>query len=83
MAYVVSKPPVDVRCVHRVLLAMCSLQVPVFQRGGTIVPKKMRVRRASSLMRNDPYTLVVALDPRVRVNVIPSGQRVEASVSTD
>ena len=55
----------------------------MFQRGGTIVPKKMRVRRASSLMRNDPYTLVVALDPRVRVDAIPSGQRVEASVTTD
>ncbi|XP_065920024.1 neutral alpha-glucosidase AB-like [Dysidea avara] len=37
-------------------------KIPVFQRGGSIVPKKMRVRRASSLMVNDPYTLVVALD---------------------
>lgn len=36
--------------------------IPVFQRGGTIVPKKERIRRASTLMVNDPYTLVVALD---------------------
>lgn len=42
-----------------------SSQIPVFQKGGTIVPKKLRVRRASSLMANDPYTLVVALDNKV------------------
>ena len=35
-------------------------QVPVFQRGGTIVPRQMRLRRASSLMGSDPYTLIVA-----------------------
>lgn len=39
-------------------------KIPVFQRGGSIIPRKMRVRRASSLMRNDPYTLVVALDSK-------------------
>lgn len=38
------------------------LQIPVFQRGGSIIPRKDRVRRASTLMREDPYTLVVALD---------------------
>jgi alpha 1,3-glucosidase len=36
--------------------------IPVYQRGGTIVPRKMRQRRASSLMKNDPFTLVVALN---------------------
>lgn len=41
---------------------MKSLQIPVYQRGGTIIPKKERIRRASTLMKNDPYTLVVALD---------------------
>eukprot|EP00457_Paulinella_chromatophora_P001004 gb/GEZN01001006.1/.p1 GENE.gb/GEZN01001006.1/~~gb/GEZN01001006.1/.p1 ORF type:complete len:956 (+),score=156.39 gb/GEZN01001006.1/:58-2925(+) len=35
---------------------------PVFQRGGTIVPKQERARRNSALMEKDPYTLVVALD---------------------
>jgi alpha 1,3-glucosidase len=39
-------------------------KIPVFQRGGTIVPKKMRVRRCSSLTANDPYTLIVALDDK-------------------
>jgi len=41
-------------------------KIPVFLRGGSIIPKKMRVRRSSSLMANDPYTLVVALDNEVR-----------------
>jgi len=35
--------------------------IPVFQRGGAIVPRQMRARRASSLMAADPYTLVVTL----------------------
>jgi len=38
--------------------------IPVFQRGGTIVPTKQRIRRASSLMKNDPFTLFVALDEK-------------------
>ncbi|KAL1504554.1 hypothetical protein AB1Y20_010954 [Prymnesium parvum] len=37
-------------------------KLPVFQRGGTIVPRQMRLRRASSLMGADPFTLVVAPD---------------------
>ena len=36
--------------------------VPVFYRGGRIVPKKERVRRSSQMMAYDPFTLVVALD---------------------
>ena len=31
-------------------------KVPVFQRGGSIIPKQMRVRRSSKLMLYDPYT---------------------------
>lgn len=38
-------------------------KIPVFQRGGAIVPRQMRVRRSSALMANDPYTLVVTLSP--------------------
>ncbi|KDO20441.1 hypothetical protein SPRG_14313 [Saprolegnia parasitica CBS 223.65] len=34
---------------------------PTFQRGGSIVAQRWRVRRSSALMRKDPYTLVVAL----------------------
>jgi len=37
-------------------------KIPVFQRGGTIVPRQMRLRRASSLMGADPYTLDIAPD---------------------
>ncbi|KJH51447.1 glycosyl hydrolase, family 31 [Dictyocaulus viviparus] len=36
--------------------------VPVFQRGGTIVPSWQRIRRASSLMIQDPLTFFIALD---------------------
>eukprot|EP01126_Amoeba_proteus_P019989 TRINITY_DN2044_c0_g1_i3.p1 TRINITY_DN2044_c0_g1~~TRINITY_DN2044_c0_g1_i3.p1 ORF type:complete len:651 (-),score=144.68 TRINITY_DN2044_c0_g1_i3:2532-4484(-) len=36
-------------------------RISVFQRGGTIVPRKFRVRRCSSQMHSDPVTLVVAL----------------------
>ncbi len=39
-------------------------KIPVFQRGGTILPRQMRLRRSSSAMGNDPYTLVVAPDLR-------------------
>lgn len=37
-------------------------KIPVFQRGGTVVPKKLRARRSSALMANDPFSLFVALD---------------------
>ena len=40
-------------------------KIPVFQRGGSVVPRKMRARRSSSLMKNDPFTLFVALDSKV------------------
>ncbi len=36
--------------------------IPVYQRGGSIIPKKERARRSSALMVNDPYTLLIALD---------------------
>ncbi|XP_022081306.1 neutral alpha-glucosidase AB-like isoform X2 [Acanthaster planci] len=39
-------------------------KIPVFQRGGTIVPRKERVRRCSFLGIEDPYTLIVALDTK-------------------
>ena len=37
-------------------------KIPVFLRGGSIVPKRERVRRSSELMKKDPFTLWVALD---------------------
>ena len=42
--------------------------IPVFQRGGSAIPRKMRMRRSSSLMKNDPYTLMIALDDNSEAN---------------
>mmetsp|Transcript_13615 Transcript_13615/g.29620 ORF Transcript_13615/g.29620 Transcript_13615/m.29620 type:complete len:1155 (-) Transcript_13615:134-3598(-) len=36
-------------------------KIPVYQRGGSIIARKLRLRRSSHLMMNDPYTLYVAL----------------------
>uniref|UniRef100_A0A915PNX4 Glycoside hydrolase family 31 N-terminal domain-containing protein n=1 Tax=Setaria digitata TaxID=48799 RepID=A0A915PNX4_9BILA len=36
--------------------------IPLFQRGGTIIPTWQRVRRASGLMFQDPITLYIALN---------------------
>ena len=46
---------------HLLLLNLFLLptrQVPVYQRGGTIVPKRERIRRSAALMHQDPVTLV-------------------------
>jgi alpha 1,3-glucosidase len=37
-------------------------KIPVFQRAGSIISRKLRLRRSSSAMIHDPYTLYVALD---------------------
>eukprot|EP00093_Oithona_nana_P001923 01923.XXX_16815_20980_1 [CDS] Oithona nana genome sequencing. len=37
-------------------------RIPIYQKGGSIIPKKERVRRSSALMANDPVTLIVALN---------------------
>ncbi|KAK4873323.1 hypothetical protein RN001_015352 [Aquatica leii] len=37
-------------------------KVPVYYRGGSIIPRKDRPRRASTLTHDDPFTLYVALD---------------------
>ena len=42
-------------------IVTCIAQVPVFQRGGSIVPKRERIRRSAALMHNDPITLVGGL----------------------
>ncbi|ODV60380.1 glucan 1,3-alpha-glucosidase ROT2 [Ascoidea rubescens DSM 1968] len=36
--------------------------IPILIKGGNIIPRKMRYRRSSKLMRHDPYTLIIALD---------------------
>ncbi|XP_042296169.1 neutral alpha-glucosidase AB isoform X2 [Sceloporus undulatus] len=45
-------------------LAVTMSSIPVYQRGGTIVARKERVRRSSDCMHSDPYTLYVALGPQ-------------------
>ncbi|KAM3968802.1 neutral alpha-glucosidase AB-like isoform 2-T2 [Aphomia sociella] len=37
-------------------------KIPVYQRGGSALARKERVRRSSALMQDDPYTIVMALD---------------------
>lgn len=37
-------------------------KIPVMLRGGCILPRRERIRRSSSLMQGDPFTLIVALD---------------------
>ncbi|KAI9204856.1 glycosyl hydrolases family 31-domain-containing protein [Polychytrium aggregatum] len=39
-------------------------KLPVFLRGGSIVPRRDRIRRSSALTIKDPYTLVIALDEK-------------------
>ncbi|XP_025103603.1 neutral alpha-glucosidase AB-like isoform X3 [Pomacea canaliculata] len=39
-------------------------KIPVYQRGGYIIPRKMRPRRSSTLTFDDPFTLVVCLDAK-------------------
>ncbi|KAF0981678.1 hypothetical protein FDP41_012335 [Naegleria fowleri] len=36
--------------------------IPVFQRGGSIIPTQQRLRRSSQQMANDPFTLKIALN---------------------
>ena len=48
----------------------CFLQIPLFQRGGSIIATKQRIRRCSALMHNDPYTLTLALNPKVRTDSV-------------
>nr|XP_060614241.1 neutral alpha-glucosidase AB isoform X1 [Anolis sagrei ordinatus] len=45
-------------------LAVTMNSIPVYQRGGSIVARKERVRRSSDCMHSDPYTLYVALGPQ-------------------
>ena len=37
-------------------------EIPIFVRGGSIIPRRDRVRKSSVLMHGDPYTLIFALD---------------------
>lgn len=43
-------------------------KIPVFQRGGSIISRKMRIRRSTVPMKNDPYTLIVIADSDGKAN---------------
>lgn len=43
-------------------------KTPILQRGGSIIPRRMRARRSSSLMNRDPFTIVVALDSKLQAS---------------
>ncbi|KXZ56930.1 hypothetical protein GPECTOR_1g839 [Gonium pectorale] len=47
---------------HRVQVTMDA--IPVYYRGGHIVPRRERPRRSTAAQASDPYTLVVALDDK-------------------
>lgn len=51
-----------IESVGYITIPVNAYKIPVYQRGGSIVPKKERIRRSSPLMINDPYTFVVCLD---------------------
>jgi mannosyl-oligosaccharide alpha-1,3-glucosidase len=37
-------------------------KIPVYQRGGSVIPRKLRLRRSAYLMKKDPYSIYIALD---------------------
>ncbi|CAG0904585.1 unnamed protein product [Cyprideis torosa] len=43
-------------------LAVDMNTIPIYQRSGTILPKRERIRRSASLTLRDPFTLVVAVN---------------------
>lgn len=43
-------------------------QIPIFIRGGSILPTRERHRRSSTLMQRDPFTLRIALDKKGNAN---------------
>lgn len=46
-------------------LLIFFLQIPVFQRGGTIIPLKISVGKSTEWMVDVPYELHAALDYKV------------------
>ena len=41
----------------------------MYQKGGSIIPRKMRIRRSSALMVHDPFTLIACLDAEVGYHI--------------
>jgi alpha 1,3-glucosidase len=56
----------DINSVATKVLKSDIDKIPVYQRGGSIIPRKLRLRRSSQLMLNDPYTIYIALDDKMK-----------------
>ena len=47
----------------------CAIdKIPVFQRGGTMISRKLRLRRSTEMMKTDPFTLYIAVDAEYKAN---------------
>ena len=62
MKQIVTSNQVEANSVVSKVVAANIDTIPVFQRGGSIIARKMRLRRSSKMMTTDPYTLFIALD---------------------
>lgn len=51
--------------VKRVTVPSDISKIPVFQRGGSILARKLRLRRSSFMMKKDPYTLYIAMNVKM------------------
>lgn len=49
--------------VNTLIVAADIDKIPVYQRGGSIIPRKLRLRRSAYMMKTDPYSIYIALDP--------------------
>lgn len=58
----VSEAQIDGRGIASKVVSADLDKIPAYQRGGSIIPRKLRLRRSTMMMRKDPYTLYVALD---------------------
>ena len=54
--------------VNQVTVASDIDKIPVYQRGGSVIPRKLRLRRSAYLMKKDPYSIYVALDPSLKAS---------------
>jgi alpha 1,3-glucosidase len=52
----------EVRNIASITVSSDIDKIPVYQRGGSIIPRKLRLRRSTQMMVNDPYTIYIALD---------------------
>jgi len=59
---VVSQAGKEETGVNEITVASDIDKIPVYQRGGSVVSRKLRLRRSSQMMKTDPYTLYIALD---------------------